>query len=261
MTHEIERIVISNGAKLWTVSSGSGIPVLVFNGGPGCDDYLGAVAQLIDDRCQVIRFEPRGCGRSDWDGNYGLETLLNDAENIRQAYQFRRMILLGHSAGPNVALAYAIQYPQNVIGVIGIAGGKFVNDRTWSTIYHERRDSIGEDLGGKIFHADPQVNKQGNADWKAYCRQTTVFRDLADMQTPCVFINAENDIRPNWPTQQIAALIPNARYTEIAGAAHSIWLTHAPELQNELQRALTYILDLDITTDRQLEDSEIEKTV
>lgn len=241
-THEIERFVTSNGARLWTVSSGAGTPVLVFNGGPGCDDYLGPVAQLIDDTCQVVRFEPRGCGRSVWDGNYGLETLLADAENIRQAYQFRQMILLGHSAGPNVALAYALRHPDQTLGVIGLAGGRFVDDRSWSETYRARRDTVGEDLSGKVFHADPRVNSQGNADWKAYCRRVTVFRELASMDTRCVFINASEDIRPNWPTQQLAALIPNARYVEIQGAAHSIWLTHATALKRTLKNALSFIL-------------------
>jgi hypothetical protein len=27
---------------------------LLFNGGPGCDDYLAPVAGMIDDLCQVI---------------------------------------------------------------------------------------------------------------------------------------------------------------------------------------------------------------
>lgn len=239
---EREEIVLSDGARLWTVSSGSGTPLLVFNGGPGCDDYLGAVAHLIDDTCQVVRFEPRGCGRSDWDGHYSLETLLTDADNIRQAYQFHQMILLGHSAGSNVALAYALRHPDQTLGVIGIAGGKFVDDRSWSETYRVRRDTVGEDAGGKVFHADPLVNSQGNADWKDYCQRATVLRELSLMDTRCVFINASEDIRPNWPTQQLAALIPNARYVEIQGAAHNIWLTHAQELQRELKNALAYIL-------------------
>jgi hypothetical protein len=57
----------------------------------------------------------------------------------------------------------------------------------------------------------------------------------------CVFINASDDIRPNWPTQQLAALIPKAKYVEIVGAAHSIWLTHMEELQIELRRALAFV--------------------
>ena len=78
-----DRYVRSGTARLWATSSGRGTPLLLFNGGPGCDDYLAPVAEMIDDLCQIIRFEPRGCGRSDWDGNYGVETLVSDAEAIR----------------------------------------------------------------------------------------------------------------------------------------------------------------------------------
>ena len=71
-----QRFIQSGEARLWSTESGTGVPVLFFNGGPGCDDYLGPVAHLLDERCRVIRFEPRGCGRSDWDGNYDLDTSL-----------------------------------------------------------------------------------------------------------------------------------------------------------------------------------------
>jgi proline iminopeptidase len=233
---------ISSGARLWTTSSGTGTPMVFFNGGPGCDDYLEPVAKLIEDICQVVRFEPRGCGRSEWDGHYDLETLLLDAEAIRQFYSFERWLLLGHSHGPNLALAYALRYPSCTMGVIGIAGGKIVNDRGWSETYHTRLKSIGEDTGGKEWHADPDVNRQGNDSWRAYCKRPTLLRELADLDAPCVFINAAEDIRPNWPTQQLAELIPKAKYVEIAGAAHTIWLTHACELQHELRQAVEYIL-------------------
>jgi proline iminopeptidase len=240
-TVDTEHFLSSGEARLWTTASGWGLPLLVFNGGPGCDDYLEPVARLIDDSCRVVRFEPRGCGRSNWDGNYDLETLLADAEQIRRAYQFEQIITLGHSAGVGTALAYALRYPERTRGVIGIAGGKVVDDRSWSETYHNRLEAVGEDIGGKQFHADPKVNVQGNADWRAYCRRVTLLRELADMQTCCIFINASEDIRPNWPTQQLATLIPSAQYVEIQGAAHYIWLTHSRELQAALKNALAEI--------------------
>jgi proline iminopeptidase len=215
--------------------------VVCFNGGPGCDDYLAPVAALIDATCRVIRFEPRGCGRSDWDGRYDVATLLADVEAIRIAYGYERWIVLGHSHGPNLALAYALRYPAQTVGIIGIAGGKIVNDRDWSATYHERLQTIGEDTGGKVFHADPEVNRLGNASWSAFCRRPELLRELTDLAIPCVFITAADDIRPNWPTQQLAALLPHARYVEISGAAHSIWLTHATELQDHLYSALAWI--------------------
>jgi len=240
-----EPFIRSGEARLWSTVSGTGTPVVFFNGGPGCDDYLKPVADLIDDECQVIRFEPRGCGRSDWDGHYDLDTFLLDAEAIREAYACDRWVLLGHSHGPSLALAYALRHRSRTIGVIGIAGGKVVDDRSWSETYHQRLKAVGEDTGGKQFHADPEVNRQGNAGWRAYCHRPSLFRDLADLEVPCVFINATEDIRPNWPTQQLAALIPKARYAEVKGAAHMIWLTHAAELQAQLRDALAYILSVD----------------
>ncbi len=241
-----ERYIRSDGARLWSTVSGTGTSMLMFNGGPGCDDYLQPVAELVDDMVRTIRFEPRGCGRSDWDGRYDLNTLLTDAESLREAYGVERWIVAGHSAGPNWALAYALRHPERVIGVIGIAGGKVLNDRDWSATYSRRRDSIGEDLGGKVYQADPEVNTQGNAEWKEYCRRPGLFRELADLRTPCVFINASDDIRPNWPTRQLAELIPDGRYVEIEGAAHHLWLTHATELRGALRDAVDYVSQVDV---------------
>jgi len=239
---ELERFVTVPGASLWSAVSGRGVPLVLFNGGPGCDDYLAPVARLIEDRCTVVRFEPRGCGRSTWDGKYDLDTLVRDAEAIRVAYGFERWIVAGHSAGPNIALAYALRHPTRVLGVIGIAGGKVVDDRSWSEAYHQRRAERGEDHGGKQYHADPAVNPQGNASWREFCRRPSLFRELAELRAACVFIYAEQDVRPNWPTQQLAELIPKARYVEIPGAAHNIWLTHAAELGRELHGAVAYVL-------------------
>jgi proline iminopeptidase len=240
---ESEHFVALSGGQLWSVRTGTGIPLVLFNGGPGCDDYLGPVAELISDSCTVIRFEPRGCGRSVWDANYDLDTLLSDAEALREYFGFDQWIVAGHSHGPNAALAYALRYPSRTLGVVGIAGGKILDDRHWSDTYHSRLEARGEDNGGTKFHADPDVNRRGNATWREYCRRPGLLRELATLDLPCVFINAGDDIRPNWPTQQLAQLIPGALYVEIPGARHYIWLTHAPELMRELHRAIEYVLD------------------
>ena len=145
-----ERYVRSGEARLWTCSTGAGTPFLMFNGGPGCDDYLAPVAAMIDDLCEVIRFEPRGCGRSDWDGRYDVETLFGDAEAVRAAYGIESCIVGGHSFGPSAALAYALRYPGRALGILGIAGGNVVNDRTWSAAYHRNLSHVGEDLGASF---------------------------------------------------------------------------------------------------------------
>ena len=233
-----ERYVRSGTARIWSCGGGSGTPLLLLNGGPGCDDYLGPVAGMLDDLCRVIRFEPRGCGRSDWDGNYDLDTLLRDADAVRAAYTAECCIVAGHSFGPNAALAYALRHPSRVLGLIGIAGGNLLNDRTWSEAYHRGLEEVGEDLGGVVFTADAMVNREGNRSWREYIKRPSLFREVADLKLPATFINGGEDIRPNWPTRQVAALLPRGEYVEIAGAAHTIWLTHAAELRSELRRAV-----------------------
>ncbi|MDQ3397591.1 MAG: alpha/beta hydrolase, partial [Deinococcota bacterium] len=139
-----EVFVTSRGARLWTVRQGQGYPVMLLNGGPGCCDYLGPVAGMIDDMAQVIRFEQRGCGRSEPAPPYDLESSLRDLEAIRRHYGIERWIIGGHSWGPDLALAYTLKHPSRVTGLIGIAGGRIHNDREWHKAYSRRKEEEGE---------------------------------------------------------------------------------------------------------------------
>ena len=165
--------------------------------------------------------------------------MIEDAEAVRKAYRAERCIVAGHSFGPDLALAYTLRYPAWARGLIGIAGGRLVNDRTWSEAYHRNLETVGEDLGGVMFNADERVNK--DRSWKAHIKRPTLFRRVADLRIPATFINGSEDIRPSWPTRQLAALMPNGRYVEIDGAAHTVWLSHAAELREALRAALEHI--------------------
>ncbi|MGH2602576.1 MAG: alpha/beta fold hydrolase [Dehalococcoidia bacterium] len=71
-----EEIIAVNGTELWVAEQGTGPPLVLCTGGPGCCDYLGPVAAMVDDLVRVYRFEPRGCGRSAAAGPYDLATSL-----------------------------------------------------------------------------------------------------------------------------------------------------------------------------------------
>jgi proline iminopeptidase len=43
---------------------------------------------------------------------------------------------------------------------------------------------------------------------------------------------AGDDIRPSWPAEQVAALVPHGRFSTVPGVPHDFWFTH-PEVWTE----------------------------
>jgi proline iminopeptidase len=240
-----ELFVNSDGARLWTFTQGGGVPIVLCNGGPGCCDYLGPVAALLDDCAQVIRFEPRGCGRSDAAPHYTVATCLADLEAIRKRYDIGRWIVAGHSAGADLALAYALEYPEHVLGFICISGGRIHDDREWHRIYSQRRDQGLEVLPPFDYPPNLEVNAEVNRSWKEYIRRPSLLKAIAGLDRPALFVYGDRDIRPSWPVEQVAQLLPNATLHMIAGADHHIWVTHAEELQAPLRAFVQQIARAD----------------
>ncbi|OKH53916.1 hypothetical protein NIES2101_09220 [Calothrix sp. HK-06] len=69
------------------------------------------VAALIDDVARTIRVDPHGCGRSSSSPAYDLQAIIADLDKIRKRLGIKQWVLLGHSWGADVALAYALKYP------------------------------------------------------------------------------------------------------------------------------------------------------
>lgn len=234
-----ESFVDSDGARIWTIQTGRGFPVMLCNGGAGCCDYLEPVAAMLDDLNKVFRFEQRGCGRSDPAPPYDIKTCLADLENIRQFYKIGQWIIGGHSWGADLALLYALEHTSRVAGLICIAGGRIHNDREWQNEYERRKEEEGERLPEFLYPPNKEVNKQLNRSWKTYIQNPNLLSAISKLRVPALFVYGDRDIRPSWPTEQIAQLLPQARFELIKGAEHVIWFSH----QDHLRRLLREFID------------------
>ena len=230
---QLEKFVVSDGVRIWTIRTGQGFPVMLCNGGPGCCDYLEPVARMLDDVATVIRFEQRGCGRSEHVPPYNLETCLVDLENIRKDYNVERWIIGGHSWGADLALMYALEHTSRVAGLICISGGRVHNDRECHKEYERRKDQ--EHVPQFLYPPNREVNKQLNDDWKSYIQNPDLLSKISGLHVPALFVYGERDIRPSWPVEQIARLMPAARFELIEGAEHVIWFSHENELRVPLR--------------------------
>ena len=106
-----------DGRKLTYRKLGHG-PVLVCHpGGPGFSaDYFGDLAALWE-QFTLIMLNPRGTGGSVRPSDrraYEIDDYVADLEEVRQHLGLERMLLLGHSHGGVVAMAYAARHPGRV---------------------------------------------------------------------------------------------------------------------------------------------------
>ena len=63
---------------------------------------------------QLVRYDERGCGLSDWDVDFSFEAWVRDLEAVIDAVGLERFPLLGISQGGPVAIAYAVRNPERV---------------------------------------------------------------------------------------------------------------------------------------------------
>ncbi|MEI8240404.1 MAG: alpha/beta fold hydrolase, partial [Actinomycetota bacterium] len=74
------------------------------------------LSRRLDERYRVLRYDRRGYGRSHpHPGPFGMPGQVDDLEQLLAG---RRAVLVGHSYGGNVALAFADRSPEQVAGVV-----------------------------------------------------------------------------------------------------------------------------------------------
>ena len=116
-----EEYITANGVRLWTAQHGTGSPIIFCHGGPGACDNLEPVATLVGENHITYRYDQRGCGRSEASEPFTVETFLEDLEALRIHWQQDRWIVIGHSWGASLALAYALTHPERVTGLVMIS--------------------------------------------------------------------------------------------------------------------------------------------
>lgn len=127
-------VITTDGTALHVGVTGEGPDVVVLSGGPGCVQYLEST-ELAPPGMHAWFPEPRGVGRSAG-GPHGMAQAIADLEAIRRSIGVASWVVLGHSWGCDLAVRYALDHPDAVTKVVGVAGCGIQKDRTWSETYH-----------------------------------------------------------------------------------------------------------------------------
>ena len=170
------------GCSLWTTHQGSGPALVCCHGGPGLWDYLAPVAAMIDDLTTVYRYDQRACSRSTGEPPYDVATAVDDLDALRAHWNIPQWIVLGHSWGATLALAYCLACPSRVRALIYLSGTGI--DASWKEEYHRNQDALltpSEQRQLSALHAQLSVvqGDEYDAVERAYC-ELSWSTDIAD---------------------------------------------------------------------------------
>jgi proline iminopeptidase len=121
------------GFDLHYRTEGSGTPAVLLSGGPGLDvDYMAGAAEHLPSSYRRILLEQRGTGRSRPPKlsreNATLPLAIDDLEALRMQLEQDRLLLVGHSWGAMLAMAYAAKYRRHVDRMLLIGPGGMTSE-------------------------------------------------------------------------------------------------------------------------------------
>jgi proline iminopeptidase len=106
--------------SLFVKVMGQGYPLVLMHGGPSLDHTTLLPLEPLADQFTLIFYDHRCNGRSEGAevSSMTMDNLTADADALRQSLGYDQWAVLGHSFGGNVALEYALRYPQSLFRLI-----------------------------------------------------------------------------------------------------------------------------------------------
>ena len=97
-----------------------GLPVVFVHSLAGNTSHWSTQLEHLRKKRRALAFDIRGHGNSESpkDGDFAIESLANDIDVVVDELGLKRFVLVGHSSGGTVAIAYAGSHPEKVAGLL-----------------------------------------------------------------------------------------------------------------------------------------------
>ncbi len=240
----------------YTGADECGMPLLLIHGWGMHGGMWGNVTEKLAQYFQVLALDLPGHGRSADTAHFDLDSVVDCL-----SAQFREpLTVCGWSLGGQVALRWAMRYPQQVQGLILVASTpSFVRREGWNhamsaELLQEFAAALQQNyaLTLKRFLALQLRGSEQEREILAVLRQALFSRGepdlnalqgglaillecdlrsaLSSIMQPALIIAGELDALAPWQASQyMSQQMPNAELVKIKGAAHAPFLSHAEE--------------------------------
>ncbi|HEX4520386.1 MAG TPA: alpha/beta hydrolase [Gaiellaceae bacterium] len=134
-------------------TAGRGAPALLLHGGPGVPDYLEGCAAELANLFTTIRYTQRGTAPSTVGPPYTIESHMEDAVAVLDAFELEQAWVIGHSWGGHLALHLAAAHPERFHGIVCVGTvGAF--PEPLATLHENLRRDLAGDERARIAEID-----------------------------------------------------------------------------------------------------------
>jgi proline iminopeptidase len=266
-----------DGCRLWTAETGGGAPLILCHGGPGLWDMFGSLADSLAGSLagdvRVVRWDQRGCGRSERRGPYSVARSVADLDAVRAALGVDRVAVLGHSWGATLALRYALDHPDRVSALIYVSGTglgwswqepfqRAIAERLAPSAARrselrgrDRTEAEDRELAvlqwsaeftgaDAVRHAEEMATPWLGVNWECHreiwgelertWREADLVAECHALDVPVLIIDGAADLRPRWAVDSLERALPHVTRVVFPDAGHVPWLELPAEFASRL---------------------------
>jgi len=252
-----------DNCRLWTATAGQGKPLVMCHGGPGLWDMSGSLADRLAGSLEVIRWDQRGCGRSERRGPYSVARSVADLDAVLGQAAEGKAALFGHSWGATLALRYALDHQDRVSALVYACGTGLGqawhepfqqaiaarlapvrdhfqqlqaqgNEREaailqWSADFEDgRAREHAEEMATPWFGINQDCYTQIWGELQRTWREDELIAECQQLQIPVLILDGERDLRPRWAVDSLENALPQVTRVTIPAVGHIPWL-EAPD--------------------------------
>lgn len=195
--------------------AGQGFPLVMLHGNGEDHTYFKHQMAPFSERYQVIVLETRGHGQSPrGTAPFTLEQFAEDLKAFLDSREIRRCHLLGFSDGANIALLFALKYPEYVEKLV-------LNGADLSPSGVKLSIQAPIVLGWGLLQVIRRLDKRAQPKWELLDLMTTQPHikpeRLSALTMPVLVIAGDRDMIRERHTWLIARSIPNSRLSILPG--------------------------------------------
>jgi pimeloyl-ACP methyl ester carboxylesterase len=245
-------------------SFGQGMPVIFLHGFPFDHTIWSALVPLLEDRVRLILPDLRGFGSSPVpEGVYSMRLQAEDIVHLMDRLSLERAVLVGHSMGGYISLAFAKAYPNRLLG-LGLISTQSAADsperrqsryKASEAVAHKGArvvaSSMAENLTPKkellpaildlILHSRP-AGIVGAL--KGMAERPDMTEALADICVPAVVLAGTSDqILPVERMQMLAQMLPKGWLVDVPGGGHMLMMEEPQQVADALRQLVERVGD------------------